>query len=544
MPQAPLPGTLFWNAAGAVGPVNGLWNGLMRRIASLWLPQFPVERLNRALKHEGLSPLNVPGQAFALVESGAKGLRLAACDELALSLGLRPGQRLADARAQVPDLASALHEPEKDAATLLGLARWCERWSPWVALHEPDGLILDVTGVAHLFGGEASLLADIATRFRHIGFHLRSAIARTIGAAWAFARFDSSNLIAVPEDQERDRLGKLPVEALRLERETIIALKRLGLKTIGNLYSIPRSELARRFHGSTQASHVLLRLDQCLGESEEPLSPLKDPPLFSVRHAVMEPLMSNEGLIALLDQLAGLLCHRLEREAMGATRIILKLYRADASRAVVSAGLSSPSNDPVHFARLLRPKLEKVDLGFGIDAMSLEAEKTASMEPHESGFMEAETHFTHDLAELADHLMNHHEEARIASLAPAERHLPEWAEKLVSPSGNSSTATPPLSNIRPLTLLDRPEKIAVMAEVPDGPPLRFTWRRLSHRILRMEGPERIAPEWWQESENVKRPRDYYVVEDEQGRRFWLFREGIYGEPQSPAPAWFIHGLLA
>src|SRR5687767_9387592 len=179
-PRARLPGTSLLNAVEPASPATGLWNGLMRRIASLWLPQFPVERLNRALKHEGLSPLNMPGQAFALVESGAKGLRLAACDELALSLGLRPGQRLADARAQVPDLASALHEPEKDAATLLGLARWCERWSPWVALYEPDGLILDVTGVAHLFGGEASLLADIATRFRHIGFHLRSAIARTI----------------------------------------------------------------------------------------------------------------------------------------------------------------------------------------------------------------------------------------------------------------------------------------------------------------------------------------------------------------------------
>jgi protein ImuB len=479
----------------------------MRRIASLWLPQFSVERLNRALQKEGLSPLHVPGQAFALVESGARGLRLAACDELALSLGLRPG-----------------------------------RWSPWVALHPPDGLIIDVTGVAHLFGGEALFLTDIAAHFHRLGFHLRSAIAGTIGAAWAFARFDASPVIAVPQSEEHERLGKLPIEALRLERDTLIPLKRLGLKTIGSLYSIPRSELDRRFRGSTQASHVLRRLDQCLGETDEPLSPLGSPPLFSVRHALIEPLIASEGLLSLLDQLAGQLCRRLEREGRGATRILLKLYRTDASRLVLPADFSRPSNDPLHFAGLLRSKLENLDLGFGIDAMSLEAEKTAFVESHEGGFMEPETQFTSDFAELADRLMNRHAEARIATLEPVERHLPEWAEKLMPPTFASSLAASS-TGIRPLTLLQPPEKVDVMAEVPDGPPVRFKWRRVSHRILRMEGPERIASEWWRESEKLKRPRDYYVVEDEQGRRFWLFREGIYGEPHSPPPEWFIHGLL-
>jgi protein ImuB len=502
-----------------------------------------VERLNRALKKEGLSPLNVQGQAFALVESGAKGLRLVACDELALSLGLQPGQRLADARAQVPDLATTLHEPEKDRIALLALARWCERWSPWVALHEPDGLILDVTGIAHLFGGEASLLADMAARFHHLGFHLRVSLASTIGAAWAFARFGNSQAIVVAEDQERTRLGELPVEALRLDRDSLITLKRLGLKTIGSLYSIPRSELARRFHGGVQASDVLLRLDQCLGEADEPLSPLTPQPSFSVRHALIEPLIANEGLFSLLDQLAGRLCHRLEREGMGATQIILKLYRSDGSRAVLDAALSIPSNDPLHFVRLLKPKLEGVDAGFGIDAMSLEAETTASLEPHDPGFLESEAHFIHDFAELADRIANRHSEARLARLEPAERHLPEWAEKL-SPPAVAPFSLGQLRNMRPLTLLDPPEKIEVMAEVPDGPPLRFKWRRLSHRILRMEGPERIAPEWWREEGKMRRPRDYYIVEDEEGRRFWLFREGVYGEPRSPSPGWFIHGLLA
>jgi len=227
---------------------------------------------------------------------------------------------------------------------------------------------------------------------------------------------------------------------------------------------------------------------------------------------------------------------------MGALRVLLKLYRTDGSRAVVTAGLTRPSNDPLHLGRLLRPKLEEVDAGFGIDAMSLEAEETAFLEPYEPGFMEEKTSFNHDFAALADRLINHHEEARLASLEPAERHLPEWAEKLKPPSDKPSSVPSP--GIRPLTLLDHPEKIRVMAEVPDGPPLRFIWRRVSHRILRMEGPERIAPEWWHGSARTERARDYYVVEDEDGRRFWVFREGIYGEPHAPDPNWFIHGLLA
>jgi len=228
---------------------------------------------------------------------------------------------------------------------------------------------------------------------------------------------------------------------------------------------------------------------------------------------------------------------------MGATRIILKLYRTDGSRAILDVAFSIPSNDPLHFVRLLKPKLETIDAGFGIDAMSLEAEGAAPLDPYEPGFLENEAHFIHDFAELADRIANRHSEARIARLEPAERHLPEWAEKL-SPPVLTPFPLGQLRNMRPLTLLDPPEKIEIMAEVPDGPPLRFKWRQLSHRILRMEGPERIAPEWWREEEKMRRPRDYYIVEDEEGRRFWLFREGIYGEPHSSSPGWFIHGLLA
>ena len=479
-----------------------------------------------------------------LVESGPKGLRLAACDEEASHLGLRPGQRLADARAQVPDLASSLHEPEKDLKALLALARWCERWSPWIAPEAPDGLVLDVTGIAHLFGGEEMLLADMRDRFDRLGFQVRLGLAGTLGAAWALARFSSRHVAVAAEGREREELKPYPVEALRLDPETVTLLRRLGLKTIGSLYSIPRGELVRRFHGSVQSAQVILRIDQALGLSDEPLSPMRPPPLHSVRHAVMDPLLTSEAIAGILDLLVGRLCHKLERAGEGATRLSLRLYRTDGSRILLTAGLASPSDDPLHVARLLRSKLDKVDAGFGIDAMSLDAEETAFIEPFDPGFLEDGAAFAHDFAELADRIANRHGEARFGRLEAVERHRPEAAERLQSPFLRSGSLAELDDRSRPLTLLDRPEEISVMAEVPDGPPLRFVWRRVAHRVLRVEGPERIASEWWRGEGEGKPPRDYYVVEDEGGRRFWLFREGIYGDPLAPSPAWFMHGLLA
>ncbi len=341
----------------------------------------------------------------------------------------------------------------------------------------------------------------------------------------------------------QEALASLPVEALRLGIETVTLLRRLGLKTIGHLCSIPRRELARRFRGADKAQQVLLRLDQAAGIIDEPLSPLRDPPQFCASQSLEEPLSSAEGIGAMLDDLAGELCRRLERANAGATRLALVLFRSDGSRAHVMAGLSQPSRNPVHLARLLKPKLDSLDAGFGIDAMRLAAEETGEVEPGRPGLLSGPHQPGHGFAELSDRITNRHEEARIARFLSLERHWPEYAEQLISPASLS-----PLQKIddpgrmRPLTLFDRPEEIRVMAEVPDGPPVHFVWRRVRHRVRRCEGPERIAPEWWRAGEKMRRARDYYAVEDEAGRRFWLFREGIY-ENATPAPRWFLHGLL-
>jgi protein ImuB len=501
---------------------------------------------------------------FALVESGPRGLRLIAVNEMAKNFGLSIGQRLADARAAVPDLLSEIHEPAEDKNSLLGLCRWMERYSPWVSPDMPDGILLDVTGVPHLFGGEAAMLAEMKARLESYGFSGRMGLAETIGAAWALARFksplspsDSSpsraegarksmrspNLLGELSEGLRGSLPQaivpslhpLPIEALRINADAAKILRRLGLKTIGSLIAIPRASLARRFRGEHIHENVLTRLDEALGVRDEPLNPLNPPSSFMAHRAVMEPLISTEGLQHLLGQLTNQLCRDLEKQGQGALRLILKLFRCDGSRINLPAGLSAPSNDPLHIERLLRPRLETVDAGFGIDAMTLEAREVTSVKAQQYGFMEDTT--AADFDRLNDRVSNRHE-AMIESLIPVESYIPERAEKK-SPL-RQQKPTPPIAKLRPMLIFERAEPTSVLASVPDGPPIRFTWRKVTRRVLKSQGPERVAPEWWQLTQSAE-PRDYYMIEDEQGMRYWLYREGLYGESQ---PVWFVHGLSA
>ncbi len=312
------------------------------------------------------------GLPFALVEKGQKGLRLAAVNAGARQFGLSQGQRLADARAAVPDLLTEQHEPEKDQASLLGLAQWMERYSPWVAPDGKDGLLLDATGVAHLFGGEEPMLQDVKKRLETYGFSTRSAAAETIGAAWALARFTSP----------------LPIEALRIDADATRTLRRLGLKTVDTLLALPRASLARRFRGESIHENVLLRLDELTGHRHEALNAINPPSSFMAHRALMEPVISHDGLQAVLTGLIHTLTCDLEKHKQGATRLILKLFKVDGGRAQIPAGLSAPSHDAKHILRLLLPKLDSLDAGFGIDAMTLEARETASVVARQQGFME------------------------------------------------------------------------------------------------------------------------------------------------------------
>ena len=491
---------------------------------------------------------------FALVEAGTKGLRLIAVNATARSFGLMRGQRLADARAQVPDLLSELHEPDEDIKSLLGLCRWLERYSPWVAPEVPDGVFLDVTGVPPLFGGEVKMLAEMVTRLQTYGFTAHNGLGETIGAAWALARYEARCI------------KDLPIEALRIDDESSRTLRRLGLKTIGALLNIPRASLARRFRGETIGENVLMRLDEMLGHRDEPLNPLNPPSSFMAHRALMEPVITPEGLEAILTGLVTTLTRDLERQSQGTTRLLLKLFRTDGSRISLPAGFSTATHDSHHVLRILKPKLETIDAGFGIDAMTLEARETAPAQVQQYGFMEGGS--TLAIEHLNDWVLNRHE-TKIVSLEAVESHIPERSEKpnrpslftgqsdaqrrmreLLHPRKLPSPNLPDLLSqgqrikpLRPLLIFDRPETASVIASVPDGPPMRFTWRRVTRRVVKSQGPERVAPEWWRLAQGVQ-PRDYYVIEDEQGRRYWLYREGLYGEMGAEQPKWFVHGLSA
>jgi len=437
--------------------------------------------------------------------------------------------RLADARAQLPELLTEAHEPDADMASLLGLCRWMERYSPWVSPDPPDGLLLDVTGIAHLFGGEARLLAEMTSRLGNYGFTARAGRGETIGAAWALARYQAAEL------------GGLPVEALRIDAAAVKTLRRLGLKTVGALMAIPRAALARRFRGESVGENVLIRLDEMLGLREEPLNPLNPPTSFIAHQALMEPLIHAEGIEAVLTQLMAQLCRDLDQAGKGALRVILKLFRSDGSRVSLPAGFSAPTRDAGHMLRVLGPKLQAVDAGFGIDAMTLEARETAAARPAQHGFL-AEPG-TLALEQLNDRVLNRHA-AQFLALEAAESHIPERAE--TAKPCLTARSEPPASRPaapRPLLIFAAPEPARVVAAVPDGPPMRLTWRRVTRRVVKAQGPERVAPEWWRLAEG-ERPRDYYTVEDDKGRRYWLYREGLYGEPGEDQPKWFVHGLSA
>ncbi len=532
----------------------------------MWLPLWPIERMSRATP--GAVPDDLP---LALVEPGTHGIRITAVNAKAATEGVRVGQALTDARAAFPALLSRQAEPRRDRIALVKLARWCGRYGPSRNVDGADGLWIDVTGVAHLHGGEERLLEDLLGKLARFGLTAQAGLADTFGAAHGLARFapprrvpapspsragepswryDFASAIAPPGEAET-RLGPLPVEALRLAPEAVLLLKRLGLRRIGQLYRLPRAALERRFRSPEAAAAVLLRLDQALGVKSEPLGALIEPPALFVQRAFPDPLISSAGLEAETERLAVELCASLEARGLGARRVHLSLYRADGTVAEARAGMSFPCRTPEHLLALLKEKLEALDAGFGVDILALAAVQVerrdtpqAALGPRLAGAARA------DPALLVDRLANHLGVGRVSRLEPRASHIPERAEARVpalrdSVSARSKGASWPLAPAapRPPLLLAAPEPIGVIAEVPEGPPARFTWRRVERRVVRAQGPQRIAPEWWREiGSKASRTRDYYRIEDEGGAGYWVYREGLYGRDQD-APAWFLHGLF-
>ncbi len=439
---------------------------------------------------------------------------------------------LADARAIDPGLAVAAADPAGDAAALARTAAWCGRWSPWTVPVPPDGIALDVTGSAHLQGGEDELLAEAIERLAKLGIVASAAIAESVGAAWALARFAGARTIAVPHGGARAALAGLPVAALRLEAATVEALTRVGLRHVGDLYPMPRPALVLRF-----GEGLALRLDQALGARAEPLSPLPPPPVRFARQRFAEPIATADDIRAATSLLLDALCRRLGEDGAGARRLALTLYRVDGGAARIELGTARPSREPRHLLRLFDERLGAVDPGLGIEDMLLEAALAEPQGPTQLALERGAT-AGDAVPVLIDRLAARLGPDAVRRPLLVASHWPERAVRLVAPLDPAPSAAQP-QRPRPVRFLPEPEPVEAVAPVPDDPPLLFRWRKIMHRVRRAEGPERIAGEWWR---GAKELRDYYRVEDEEGRRFWLYRAGLY---RADRPArWYLHGVFA
>ena len=502
----------------------------MNRVLSIWLPSLAIERW---AKMSGAAPED----AVALTIEGAHGPVIHATTPAAAGHGAQPGMRLTDARALYPALIAIPADPAGDEAELHRLARWAMRWSPLAEVDGEVGLRLDTTGLAHLFGGERKLLADIGECFGRLGLGVRCAIAPTPAAAWALARFAQPGTICGRDSASA--LAPLPVAALRLSPQATRTLGRLGLKTIGALAGIERRSLARRFR---EADNPLDALDRALGRKPDPLTsePIETRPRATLRLAepVADPAAGPQALLILVPRLVA----ELEARTLGARHLSLAGFRVDGSVASASVATAIPSRDPAHLKRLLSDKAEALDPGFGFDAFALTADWAETLGATQDSLVE-EPSGEQAMALLVDRLAVKLGPSKVRRSKALGSHLPEHANgwvpalsSLPAPEGGPMTAP------RPQRLFDRPEGIAVIYATPEGVPRRFVWRRAVHDIARVEGPERIAPEWWRQPAGT-RLRDYYRVEDEAGRRYWIYREGVIGDGRGGPPNWFIHGLF-
>ncbi len=531
----------------------------------------PAPGEHTAQRH--IAPAGAP--LLALTERTLKGVRLAALTPAARDLGLALGMTLADARARLPELASQEIDRGADARALVALGRWAMRFSPTVALDGRDGLMIDATGCAHLWGGEAGMLAEISARLDQAGLTHRLGLAPTPAAARALAHAAPGQITRIAGASEAELaagLADLPVTGLRLTEAARILLRRFGLVRLGQLLEIDRRALARRFQegagsrdsraAQTLADQVVLRLDQALGRLAEPLAPIAVPPAQTVRLPCPDPLIDLTGLQAGLDQLLSRLSTQLASDGLGARRLTLRAFRADGTEAALTAQAARPARDPAHWARLFADRLAALDPGFGIDLLLLEASGTDPLDgtapPPRLGRGQVAGlggggEDPQALAALADRIAARLGPEAVTVTAPEESHLPERGEQAHVYDGalpDWSAAGPGPWGARPLKLFERPEPAEVIAEVPDGPPVQVVWRRVVRRVVRAEGPERLGPEWWRTPQAGAadvgarpRARDCYRVEDAQGWRLWLCRDGLYGDGRGAPPRWYVHGLF-
>ncbi len=464
---------------------------------------------------------------------GSRRVVRAAC-AAAQEAGLHVGMALAQAQALVPNLHVVEANPDEDEASLRELARWAIGYSPVVASDPPDGLWIDIAGVAHLFGSEEELLSDLTSRLTRQGIAAKAAVADAPGAAWAMARYGAGGV--VPTGRIVDAVATLSIRALRIAPDKLGALHRLGIERIGQLAAMPRAPLVRRF-----GRDVALRLDQAMGHAFEPITPLipKETPVASCAFA--EPVARLEDLKGVLLRLAKDLCRQLGRRGEGVRRLDLIFQRVDQKSACLRVGTAKANRDAAHLARLFDERLQTIDPGFGIEEMVLVASKVeplTEMQIHARGLGEEDTGEA-DMGPLVDRLGARIGMRRIYRLAPVQSLVPERMARRIPALAPPTGSVWPENLPRPTRLLDPPEPVVATALLPDHPPAFFVWRKVRHKVAKADGPERITPEWWN-GDKSSFARDYYRVETEQGGRFWIFRDA----PTAEGGRWWMHGFFS
>jgi len=512
-----------------------------RRILALWFPRLPTDRLKRLC---GNAPEAASKDAPLVVAGRANNaLYIYALNKSAQRLGLHRGQPLANARAMVENLPVVPADEKADLTLLEGIADWCDRFTPLVAVDALDGLLLDITGVAHLFGGEAAMLGHVREKIAAQGFAVQAAIAGTSLAARALARYAAGTI--APSGADRAVIAPLPIAALDCGEDKLRALKRAGLKTIAQVAERGRAELTARL-----GMDFLTRLHVMLGAEEKPLTPRRPLPDLSAAHRFAEPIVTQDVISKSLHALSIALAEALERQGQGLRLLEAVFFRADGKVQRIAIRTGAPLRDPGIMLRLLNQRLDALadplDPGFGFDLIRLEASIAEETHPAEASF-DADENARWQIAYLADRLSARFGEHRVQRFVPQDTHIPEAQSVAVPAQDRDFDGTwtakrresdPPL---RPLRMLEKPEEIhGVLATVPDGLPPRFRWRKAWFNVVRAEGPERIALDWWRKE---KPTRDYYRVETEDGQRFWLYRDGLFREI-GLATRWYLQGIFA
>lgn len=484
----------------------------------------------------------LPDAPFALIEKQRGAMRIVALSQRAAKLGLEAGLPLADARGRVPDLAAVPYDPQGDAALLERLAHACLRYTPSVAPDPPQGLILDITGCAHLHGGEVPMRHAIIVQMKQHGLTAHAAIAGTPDAARALARFAINSSC--------DYVRALPVAALETEKETREALRRAGFRTIGDLADLPRGPLATRF------GKMLVDLFDRLLERQDPhIVPHRPVERIMVERRFAEPIGRTDDVLDVIEALVEQAATKLAERGTGGRAFAVRLHRSDGHIARLTVETGAPTRDPALVIRLLRERIDSLadplDPGFGYDSIDLAVPRTEEMTERQEA-LEPTRHPRADIGPLLDRLAVRYGPEHVMRFRSGDSHIPERAgllQSMASPFADAAWLHPEPGEppLRPLALFDPPQRIEVLAAVPDGPPRRFRWRGKDYLLARQEGPERIAPEWWRRhgghEGNPGLSRDYYRVEEAGGQRFWLFRYGLYGR-EAVSPDWYIHGLFA